>query len=424
MDEASAQAVTSRPSNATAGIIDHAHTHQGQRDRGAGEGQHIESELAHLQRHRRLFPERHARWPRSCGSSLRATWAWPLVQRACCARQAAAVCGNSPGTTRSDSIAARQPCIMQRMERSRSSVSVSPVQPPPSSIAVAVPDTGGAVERDRQAGAEARFLFDREMRVQQQALHPRQPVGVAVGMAPARLHEGQTGIGQQRRHGAASGNRAAARSRHRRSPHRARRNVSRPKARLPALKPLRSPRCRICRFTPSGTTAAAPRRPARSWLLPSPSSRSWMVRRSLRPVHAGRGARRDPHAPAGLHCRREAAPAHAAIPDRPRKGARGKGISRNTRTQASTASCTDRVQTATRMQVSANCRAKDRPRKRPCMAKVQIPKDLNPAETGDYRINEYAGRKGEAVPAGINARHGPDARTSYARLALSRGNGP
>jgi hypothetical protein len=35
------------------------------------------------------------------------------------------------------------------------------------------------------------------------------------------------------------------------------------------------------------------------------------------------------------------------------------------------------------------------------MAKIQIPKGLNPAETGDYRINEYAGRKGEAVPAGI-----------------------
>jgi hypothetical protein len=35
------------------------------------------------------------------------------------------------------------------------------------------------------------------------------------------------------------------------------------------------------------------------------------------------------------------------------------------------------------------------------MAKVQIPKGLNPAETGDYRINEHAGGKGEAVPAGI-----------------------
>jgi hypothetical protein len=35
------------------------------------------------------------------------------------------------------------------------------------------------------------------------------------------------------------------------------------------------------------------------------------------------------------------------------------------------------------------------------MAKVQIPKGLNPAGTGDYRINEHAGRKGEAIPAGI-----------------------
>src|SRR5471030_1030047 len=69
------------------------------------------------------------------GSNLRAHWAWPLVQRACCARQEAAVGGNSLGTTRSDTMAPRQPFIMQRMDRSRSSVSVSPVQPPPFSIA-------------------------------------------------------------------------------------------------------------------------------------------------------------------------------------------------------------------------------------------------------------------------------------------------
>ena len=80
---------------------------------------------------------------------------------------------------------------------------MSPVQPPPSSIAARVPHAGGAVEGNRQAGAEARFLLHREMRIQQQALHPRQPVGVAIGMAPARLHKGKPVIGHQRGHGAA-----------------------------------------------------------------------------------------------------------------------------------------------------------------------------------------------------------------------------
>ena len=47
------------------------------------------------------------------------------------------------------------------------------------------------------------FLLDGEMRVEQQALHARQPVLVAVGMAPARLHEGKAAVGDERGHGAA-----------------------------------------------------------------------------------------------------------------------------------------------------------------------------------------------------------------------------
>ncbi len=65
------------------------------------------------------------------------------------------------------------------------------------------PHAGGAVEGDRQAGAEARFLLHREMGIQQKALYPRQPVGVAVGMAPARLDKGESRIGDQHRQGTA-----------------------------------------------------------------------------------------------------------------------------------------------------------------------------------------------------------------------------
>ena len=126
---------------------------------------------------------------------------------------------------RSGSIAARQPCIMQRMERSRSSVSVSPVQPPPSSIAARDHTPAVPLKRDRQAGAEARFLLHREMGIEQQALHARQPVGVAVGMAPARLHEGQARYRRPAPARCGAGNRAAARNRRRRSRHRAHRNA-------------------------------------------------------------------------------------------------------------------------------------------------------------------------------------------------------
>ena len=52
-------------------------------------------------------------------------------------------------------------------------------------------------------GAKPRFLLHREMGIQQQPLHPRQPVGGAIGMAPAGLDEGQPAVGQQHWHGAA-----------------------------------------------------------------------------------------------------------------------------------------------------------------------------------------------------------------------------
>ena len=137
------------------------------------------------------------------GSSLRAHWAWPLVQRACCARHAAAVCGNSPGTTRSGHHGAAP--ALHHAAHGKVQVFGQGVAGPAAALfdGGAVPHAGAAVEGHRQAGAEARFLLHREMGIQQQALHPRQPVGVAVGMAPARLHKGQAAVGQQRRHGAA-----------------------------------------------------------------------------------------------------------------------------------------------------------------------------------------------------------------------------
>jgi hypothetical protein len=42
-----------------------------------------------------------------------------------------------------------------------------------------------AVEGERNAGAETRFLFHREMRVEQESLAPASASCVAVGMAPA-----------------------------------------------------------------------------------------------------------------------------------------------------------------------------------------------------------------------------------------------
>ncbi len=55
---------------------------------------------------------------------------------------------------------------------------------------------------------------------------------------------------------------------------------------------------------------------------------------------------------------------------------------RKTRTQASTASWPDKVQTATRTQQSANCRA----REIPCMAKVQAPKTSSSGTAGFFRV--------------------------------------
>ncbi len=143
------------------------------------------------------------RLAQTCGSNLRATCAWPLVQRACCARQAAAVCGNSPGTISSGSMAARQSRIVQRMERSRSSVSVSPVQPPPSSIAVrdhtpAVPlNEMGKPARKRASCSTAKWESSSRpcTRVSQLALRLAWPQRACT--------KAKTGIAQQHRHGLA-----------------------------------------------------------------------------------------------------------------------------------------------------------------------------------------------------------------------------
>src|SRR5271170_2389442 len=60
------------------------------------------------------------------------------------------------------------------------------------------PDASRSVERDRQAGAETRFLFDGEMAVEEESLCARQPVGEAVRMSPPRLYKAQTLIGDER----------------------------------------------------------------------------------------------------------------------------------------------------------------------------------------------------------------------------------
>src|SRR5690348_14132557 len=58
----------------------------------------------------------------------------------------------------------------------------------------ASPNAGGSIERNRKPAAKPRFLLDRKMTVEQNALRPREPVARAIGMPPSRLHEGQSRI--------------------------------------------------------------------------------------------------------------------------------------------------------------------------------------------------------------------------------------
>ena len=82
MDEDSPRKVTIRPEQRHAGNIGNAHIHQGERDRGAGEGQHIKGELAHLQ----------------ASSPLSSTAAWRLAQT--CGKQFARDLGMALGPAR------------------------------------------------------------------------------------------------------------------------------------------------------------------------------------------------------------------------------------------------------------------------------------------------------------------------------------
>ena len=79
-----------------------------------------------------------------------------------------------------------------------SSVSVSCCQPPASSIAVAAPDAGRAVEIEKQAAAEARRMLDHEMAVEQNRFHFGERRIIAIDVAPARLHHRQLGIDEIR----------------------------------------------------------------------------------------------------------------------------------------------------------------------------------------------------------------------------------
>src|SRR5580704_8938286 len=68
---------------------------------------------------------------------------------------------------------------------------------------LAAPYAGCAVERDRKSATKTRFLFHREMTIEQNPLRARQPVARAIGMVPARLHEGKPEVTDERRHRAA-----------------------------------------------------------------------------------------------------------------------------------------------------------------------------------------------------------------------------
>ena len=80
---------------------------------------------------------------------------------------------------------------------------MSPVQPPPLSIASRRHTPAVPLKEIGRPARDASFLLDGEMGIEQKPLHARQPVLLAVGVAPARLHEGKTVVRDKRGHGAA-----------------------------------------------------------------------------------------------------------------------------------------------------------------------------------------------------------------------------
>ncbi len=189
--------------NGDGGIGLHADGHHEERDRGAGEGQGVEGELAHLRRHRQLLPERPSCWPRVGGSSLRAHCAWPLVQRACCARQAAAVWRQF---TRHFDVrqhgAAPAP---QHAAHGKVEIFGQRIAGPAAGLLdrQAIPHRAVPLNDMGRPARKRASCSTAKCEIQQHALHARQPVGAAVGMTPARLHEARPAVGDQRRHGAA-----------------------------------------------------------------------------------------------------------------------------------------------------------------------------------------------------------------------------
>ena len=143
----------------------------------------------------------------------------------------------------------------------------------------------------------------------------------------------------------------------------------------------------------------------------------------VEPVAAASPSRprlRRPAPPAGLHCRPAIAPAHAAIRPRSSGASVSFGLLRKTRTQASTASWTDkradRDEDAGQGELQRTS-GKDRAWRR------FWPPRLNPASLPGFPLLRMC-RGGENRPTRQpGARHGPDTRTCYARQALARGNG-
>jgi hypothetical protein len=70
---------------------------------------------------------------------------------------------------------------------------VSCCQPPASSIGLAAPDAGGAVEVEEAAAAVAAAVLEHEVRVEQDGLNLRQQRVVLVDVPPPRLHHADLG---------------------------------------------------------------------------------------------------------------------------------------------------------------------------------------------------------------------------------------
>ena len=210
-------------------------------------------------------------------SSLRATWAPPFIHRNCWVRIAAMSAGTSLGTATSSAYRSSHPASRARIARSRSSVSVSPSQPPASSMqrrrhTPAVPLKPNTRSPRSRAGCSTAKCASR----------CRDSSRVKSDSSPfSQLHRPWTSPtpssnrGTIRRRKSGSGRKSASKM----ATHSPRARVS-PWARAPALKPSRLGRRMCSMATPSSADNADIAACTRAGVSSVESSSTWISNRS------------------------------------------------------------------------------------------------------------------------------------------------